>query len=75
MRAWYGLKGLGVKFGCAVMKCAEMRRTLHTHQTLAGSFLVHSYCHAKSTDLLITLNKTVPFDLLRENDQGDKSRK
>ena len=43
-----------------------MNIALHTRQTFPSSFLLHSYCHDQSTDLSMTLNKTVTFDKFAE---------
>lgn len=40
----------------------RMHRALHIHQTSPSSFLLHSFCHALSTDLSMIPNKSVAFD-------------
>lgn len=54
------------------MKCSGCtEHYTHIKPSLAA-FLLHSHCHALCTDLSMTLNKTVTFDLPSGNDQGDK---
>lgn len=71
--AWRGLKGFQGDRGCfSLMKCSGCtEHYTHIKPSLAA-FLLHSHCHALCTDLSMTLNKTVTFDLPSGNDQGDE---
>lgn len=70
VHAWYGLKGLQGECGCAVMKCSEcIEHYTHIKPSPAAFYFIAT---AQSTDLSMTLHKTVTFDLLSGNDQGDK---
>lgn len=69
--AWFeGVPGWSGLF--SLMKCSGCtEHYTHIKPSLAA-FLLHSHCHALCTDLSMTLNKTVTFDLPSGNDQGDK---